>query len=123
MMTRMKEGLLRAGVKPEKKTAFPVSEGYALTKLPVYRLQSRMDVARYDVDAPCLRETLDVSSVAIPLKMHIGAPSEPVVAVGSRVKKGDLIARIPEGKMGANIHASIDGTVMTVDAQQITILR
>lgn len=123
MMTRMKESLSRAGVKPEKKTAYPVSDGYALTKLPVYRLQSRMDVARYDVDAPCLRGTLDVSSVAIPLKMHIGSPAEAVVSVGSRVKKGDLIAKIPEGKMGANIHASIDGTVASIENGAICIKR
>ena len=55
--------------------------------------------------------------------MHIGAPSEPVVAVGNRVKRGDLIARIPEGKMGANIHASVDGTILAVDGQSITIQR
>ena len=123
MMTRMKEGLSRAGVKPEKRIAYDVSAGYALTKLPVYRLQSRMDVAQYDAGAPFVREELAVSSVTIPLKMHIGAAAEAVVSVGDRVKKGDLIARIPEGKMGANVHASIDGTVATVDGQAIRIER
>lgn len=123
MMTRMKEGFSRAGVKPVKKTAYPVSDGYALTKLPTYRLQSRMDVARYDVVAPFLREALDVASVVIPLKMHIGSLSEPIVSAGSRVKKGELIAKIPEGKMGANIHASIDGTVASVESGAICIIR
>ena len=123
MMARMKDGLSRAGVKPEKRIAYPVSDGYGLTKLPTYRLESRLGVTQYESNAPYIREAFSVSSVTIPLKMHIGAPSEPVVAVGSRVKKGDLIARIPEGKMGANIHASIDGTVTAVDVQQITILR
>ena len=33
------------------------------------------------------------------------------------------IARIPEGKMGANVHASIDGTVAAVDGQAIRIER
>jgi Na+-translocating ferredoxin:NAD+ oxidoreductase RnfC subunit len=123
MMTRMKEGLSRAGVKPEKKVAFPVSEGYALTKLPVYRLESRMGMDRFEANAPLVREELAVSAVTIPLKMHIGAAAEAVVAVGARVKKGDLIARIPEGKMGANVHASIDGTIAAVDGQAIRIVR
>ena len=123
MMTRMKDGLARAGVKPEKKIAFPVAEGYALTKLPVYRLESRMGMDRYDANAPYSSEELPVARVTIPLKMHIGAPAEPVVAVGARVKRGDLIARIPEGKMGANVHASIDGTVAAVDGQAIRIER
>lgn len=121
MMTRMKDGLSRAGVKPEKRIAYPVSDGYALTKLPVYRLESRMDVARFEANAPLFREELAVVSVVIPLKMHIGAPAEPVVSAGACVKKGDLIAKIPEGKMGANVHASIDGTIEAVDGQSIHI--
>lgn len=123
MMTRMKEGLMRAGVKPEKRVAYEVSAGYALTKLPVYRLQSRMDVARYDAEAPYVAEALTVPDVAIPLKMHIGAAAEPIVVTGDCVKKGDLIARIPQGKLGANIHASMDGVVQTVDATAIRIRR
>lgn len=123
MMTRMKEGLSRAGVKPEKRIAYPVSDGYSMTKLPTYRLESRLGVSQYEANAPCLCEEVPVAQVTIPLKMHIGAPSEPVVAVGNRVKQGDLIARIPEGKMGANIHAGIDGTVTAVENASITIIR
>ena len=123
MMTRIKKGLSRAGVKPEKRIAYPVSDGYSLTKLPTYRLESRLGVSQYEANAPFVREELPVSRVTIPLKMHIGAPSEPVVAVGNRIKQGDLIARIPEGKMGANIHASVDGTILAVDGQSITIER
>ena len=123
MMARMKEGLSRAGVKPEKRIANPVSDGYALTKLPVYRLESRMDVARYESHAPFSNEELAVNRVTIPLRMHIGVPSEPIVAVGQRVKRGDLIAKIPEGKLGANIHASIDGVVESLEGQAIRIKR
>ncbi|MEA4938325.1 MAG: SLBB domain-containing protein [Christensenella sp.] len=123
MMTRMKEGLSRAGIKPEKRIAYPVSDGYSMTKLPTYRLESRLGVSQYEANAPFVREELPVSRVTIPLKMHIGAPSEPVVTVGTHVKKGDLIARIPEGKMGANIHASVDGAILAVDGQSITIQR
>jgi hypothetical protein len=38
------------------------------------------------------------------------------------VATGDLIAEIPEGKLGANVHASIAGRVSRVDDGSIEIL-
>lgn len=35
------------------------------------------------------------------------------------VKKGDLIAKIPEGKISANIHASVDRRISYVDSNTI----
>ena len=49
-------------------------------------------------------------------------PAEAVVNVGDCVKCGQLIAKCPEGKMGANVHASIDGKVTSV-GEVITIER
>ena len=51
--------------------------------------------------------------------MHIGGPDTPVVAAGEHVARGQLIAQ-PNG-MGANIHASIDGTVTQVTGEFIEI--
>jgi Na+-translocating ferredoxin:NAD+ oxidoreductase RnfC subunit len=48
------------------------------------------------------------------LSQHIGQAAVPVVKEGNRVKKGDLIGEIPEGALGARVHASIDGTVESV---------
>jgi Na+-translocating ferredoxin:NAD+ oxidoreductase RnfC subunit len=123
MMTRMKEGLTKAGVKPIKQVAYPVSSDYAQKKLPVMRLESRLRMTQFDTKAPYTGTALDVDRVVIPLKMHIGAPSEAVVDAGVNVRKGDLIARIPKGKMGANIHASIEGTVEAVNDTNIVIRR
>lgn len=64
----------------------------------------------------------EASSVTIPLKMHIGAPCEPTIQIGDQVKAGDLIGRKPEKALGADIHASINGTVTAVTAS-ITIER
>lgn len=58
--------------------------------------------------------------VRIPLKMHIGAPAVSVVQTGERVEAGQLIAEIPEGALGARVHASLSGRV-TVEATAITI--
>jgi Na+-translocating ferredoxin:NAD+ oxidoreductase RnfC subunit len=59
--------------------------------------------------------------VAIPLDQHIGAPAQPVVSVGQQVTVGDLIAEIPDGALGANVHASIAGRVAQVSELAIEI--
>ena len=63
--------------------------------------------------------TIVCDDVKIPLKMHIGGPDTPLVSVGQTVSRGQLIAQ-PNG-MGANIHASIDGTVTQVTGEFIEI--
>ena len=52
--------------------------------------------------------------VELPLQMHIGAPCVPVVEEGARVRAGEAVALPPEGALGAAIHASITGRVLSV---------
>jgi Na+-translocating ferredoxin:NAD+ oxidoreductase RnfC subunit len=59
--------------------------------------------------------------VTILLKQHTGAPATPVVRAGDLVSRGQLIADIPEGALGARIHASVDGKVEQVTASAIEI--
>ena len=89
--------------------------------MPVHRHIARLGLKKYDVPAPLLREELHPGQVRIPLKMHIGAPSECVVSVGQQVSVGDRIAKAPEGKLGVDIHASINGTVRAINANEIVI--
>ncbi len=49
-------------------------------------------------------------TVVIPMSMGIGAPSRLTVKVGDRVKIGQCIAEAG-GRVGADIHASVSGTV------------
>jgi Na+-translocating ferredoxin:NAD+ oxidoreductase RnfC subunit len=51
--------------------------------------------------------------VRIPVKQHIGAPARPVVSVGDQVVTGQRIAEA-DGRVSANVHASIDGAVTEV---------
>lgn len=51
----------------------------------------------------------------VPLKQHIGAPAEPVVRVGDRVLKGQLLGR-PPGPMSASVHAPTSGRVIAIGA-------
>ncbi len=60
-------------------------------------------------------------TVRISLRQHIGAPAKLLVKVGDLVKTGDCIGDIPEGKLSARIHASIDGLVSAVDENAIVI--
>jgi Na+-translocating ferredoxin:NAD+ oxidoreductase RnfC subunit len=81
----------------------------------------RLEVVKYDTHPEFAADEVQVNTVNILLQQHLGKPSLPVVAKGDRVKKGDLIGEIPEGELGARIHASIDGTVSSVDAERIII--
>jgi Na+-translocating ferredoxin:NAD+ oxidoreductase RnfC subunit len=45
----------------------------------------------------------------------LGAPSEAKVKAGDKVSLGDLIGAIPDGALGANIHASINGEISQVN--------
>lgn len=54
-------------------------------------------------------------TVTIPLSQHIGAPATPQVAKGDKVKAGQLIGSAT-GFVSSNIHSSVSGTVVSVDA-------
>jgi electron transport complex protein RnfC len=54
--------------------------------------------------------------VEIPLRQHIGAPCEPIVAKGDLVKVGQLIGAAG-GFVSANVHSSVSGTVLDVRKQ------
>lgn len=53
-------------------------------------------------------------AVVIPVSQHIGAPAEPIVSKGDKVKTGQLIAK-SKGYVSANIHSSVTGTVAKVE--------
>ena len=56
--------------------------------------------------------------LTLPLRQHVGAEAEPVVAVGERVLKGQLIAKY-QGRISASIHASSSGTVVEIGDRSI----
>ena len=66
------------------------------------------------ISRDCKIETLPTPpTVFIAVAQHIGAPAKPVVAVGDRVKAGQVIAE-PGGFMSAYIHSSVSGTVKSI---------
>ena len=83
--------------------------------MPLEKLIRRLGLQPYDSPAPLSDISLAPDRVAIPLKQHIGKPCEPVVSTGEMVERGQLIGRVPEGELGAPVHASITGRVLSVD--------
>jgi len=56
--------------------------------------------------------------LTLPLGQHIGEPAEPVVVVGDRVLKGQLIGRAVD-YVSANVHAPTSGTVVAIEPRPI----
>lgn len=56
--------------------------------------------------------------LVIPLSQHIGAPAQPLVKVGDKVLKGQLIADA-QGIFSASVHASTSGTVSAIEDRPI----
>jgi Na+-translocating ferredoxin:NAD+ oxidoreductase RnfC subunit len=91
--------------------------------VPTRRLIARLGLVEWEHQVCALDETVyHPSRVSLPLQQHIGVAAEPVVSVGDRVAIGDLIAQVPEGKLGANLHASVAGTISAVSEAAIQIL-
>ncbi len=58
------------------------------------------------------------SKVYIPMSMHIGAPSRPLVAVGDEVKMGQKVAE-SSGFVSVPAHASVSGKVVAIQRMPI----
>ncbi|WP_178860695.1 electron transport complex subunit RsxC [Thiomicrorhabdus cannonii] len=64
-----------------------------------------------------LRATLMPSQLVLPLQQPVGLPAEPIVQVGERVKKNQLLARAgkdPRKALVVPIHAPTSGTVTAI---------
>ena len=113
---QLKKEFAQSGVQPKpagKRTTPSPMQGFR--KVPVKRLISRLGISQYDQPAPFSDIELRPSEVYLPLKQHAGVPAEPVVRPGQQVVKGQVVAKAPEGKLGAAIHTSISGVVKKVE--------
>ncbi|ABR36154.1 4Fe-4S dicluster domain-containing protein [Clostridium beijerinckii] len=92
-------------------------------KFPVERLKQRLDINKYNSDSLLEEKEYDFQKVTILRSQHIGAKAEPIVKIGDKVQKGDLIGEISDGKLGAKIHASIDGIIKEITDESIVIVK
>ena len=62
----------------------------------------------------CAIETLPLPQTAyVSMAQHLGAPATPIVAVGDKVKVGQVIAE-PAGFISAFVHSPVSGTVKSI---------
>lgn len=67
------------------------------------------------ISAGAAIENFPIPEVAyISMSQHLGAPAEPVVAAGDKVKTGQLIAKA-NGFISAPVHSSVSGTVKSIE--------
>ena len=122
-----KLGLRKAGVKPPANVEpAPVEESREYRKAPEERLEARLGLSVYNVDAPLQpedfwRKEQRIRKVKILLSQHIGAPAVPTVEKGAQVKCGQRIADPAQG-LSVGIHASVDGRVQEVTERYIVIV-
>ena len=123
LMAEYKAGLRANGIKPPQGVVpKPVGEEREYRKVPMERLMARLDLTKYDKEAPLNDQVADVKKVKILLSQHIGAPASPIVKSGDKVKVGQVIANPGKG-LSVAIHASISGTVTDVNDKYVMIER
>jgi Na+-translocating ferredoxin:NAD+ oxidoreductase RnfC subunit len=105
--TARERGLTFKG-SPESVQPHPMAE---FRRVPMRRLVAKLGLSEFSNTGPLIDYEVAPRRVNIPLKQHAGAAAVPVVKSGDCVGVGDLLAAPEAGKLGARIHASIDGVV------------
>jgi Na+-translocating ferredoxin:NAD+ oxidoreductase RnfC subunit len=111
---KSKHDLKEAGIAWSGKTEVVPHPMYEGRRTPLKQLVRRLGVTDYDHPSEFCADERSPHVVRIPVSQHIGTAAHPGVKQGDRVRKGDCLGTVPEGKLGANIHASIDGIVESV---------
>ncbi len=116
----VKQSLLRKGAKTEKVIPYEVDPLRDSKKVPTKRLIARLELLDYNVAAPLNFNIFKTKAVKVLLKQHIGVDATPIAKIGDTVNKGTLIATCYD-KLGANVHASIDGRITDITDKYIEI--
>lgn len=91
--------------------------------IPVKRLITKLGLSDWYHDAPLAKTDYSTDKTTLLLRQHIGASAIPCVEQGECVVRGQCVADVPSGALGAPVHASIDGIVSEITEQSITVIR
>lgn len=95
---------------------------FSYRRVPIEKLIKRIGLGQYANAGPLRPDGCPaVGQVTLPLKQHAGAPAAAVVRVGDRVRRGQVVGRMADGKPGADVHASLAGVVSEVDTEKVVI--
>jgi Na+-translocating ferredoxin:NAD+ oxidoreductase RnfC subunit len=90
-------------------------------RVPLSQLRRRLQVEEYEKETPYMEVDCRPEAVRIKLRQHAGQAATAVVRQGQRVKLGEVVGRVEEGKLGAHVHASIEGKVRAVTEEWVEI--
>ncbi|MCI8537707.1 MAG: proton-conducting membrane transporter [Oscillospiraceae bacterium] len=116
----MKGKLRERGIQVERKMDPEAHEDINLHRTPTGRLVSRLGLSEYYPLHAHECFEYQPREVYIPFQQHIGKPAEPAKRAGDEVRRGELLAAAAEG-LSANIHASMDGVVVSIDSKGAVI--
>lgn len=91
--------------------------------IPVKRLITKLGLSDWYHDAPLAETDYPTDKTTLLLRQHIGASAIPCVQQGEHIVRGQCVADVPSGALGAPVHASIDGIVSEITEQSITVIR
>jgi Na+-translocating ferredoxin:NAD+ oxidoreductase RnfC subunit len=91
-------------------------------RVPLSQLRRRLQVDEYEAETPFQKVEWRPTAVRIKMRQHAGQPAVPSVPAGKRVKKGQIVGRVEDSKLGAPVHASIDGTVRAATPEYVEIV-
>ncbi len=117
-----KSKLRKNGIKVEKITSLPpVCGDRNYRTVPMKRLMARLDVTKYNLNAPLVDDEVKPHTLKISTGQHIGAPSVPIVKKGDRVSYGDVIALAAQNALSLPLHSPLSGIVEKVNEREIII--
>lgn len=119
---QLKAILRQQGVKPEfQKREMKQDPMRDYRLLPSSRLKRRIGLDKFPEELPFRGIFKDFNEVFVPFLQHIGRPCASAVSEGDFVAAGQVLGFPPEGALGAAVHSSIDGVVLSVTAEGVKI--
>ncbi|MCS7315723.1 MAG: SLBB domain-containing protein [Bryobacterales bacterium] len=116
-----KADLRAAGIRFQQQAPVRVHPMKEARRVPQTLLRRRLQVEAYESETPYRDVRWQPERVRILLSQHAGKPAIPTVRVGEAVDRGTVVGRVPEGELGANVHASIRGRVTEVTESYVEI--
>ncbi len=126
---RMTNALFKKNLSATDLQYKPVTTDYTARRnrsyrlVPSKRLVARLGLKNFDRPAPWVEEIVSPKEVRIATKQNAGVAAKPIVYVGQKVCKNEVIGTVDDSVLGVPIHASIDGVVSACDETCIVIKR
>jgi electron transport complex protein RnfC len=79
----------------------------------------RLPDRKHKSTAMSIQEVPVPNQLVLPITQHVGEPAHPIVGIGERVLKGQLIAEA-DGHLSAPVHASSSGKVVAIETWPVS---